>query len=66
MTDVKLNTIFSAVNDSVTVYRFENAWMVEVSGRDVTKEEWPTKKIVCSNLKDVLTLLEEYSNIKLT
>ncbi len=64
--DVKLNTFFSAVNDCVNVYRFENAWMVEVSGKDLDEEEWPTKKIVCSNLKDVLTLLEEYSNIKLT
>jgi hypothetical protein len=66
MAEVKLSTIFSAVNDSVTVYRFENGWMLEVSGRDLAEEEWPTKKIVCSDLKNVLTLLEEYSKIKLS
>lgn len=66
MAEVKLSTVFSAVNDSVTVYRFENGWMVEVSGRDLAEEEWPTKKIVCSDLKNVLTLLEEYSKIKLS
>lgn len=66
MAEVKLSTVFSAVNDSVTVHRFENGWMVEVSGRDLAEEEWPTKKIVCSDLKNVLTLLEEYSKIKLS
>ena len=68
MAEVKVNMVsnmFSAVNDSVTVYRFENGWMVEISGRDHF-DEWPTKKIVCSDLKNVLTLLEEYSKIKLS
>ena len=68
MAEVKVNMVsnmFSSVNDSVTVYRFENGWMVEISGRDHF-DEWPTKKIVCSDLKNVLTLLEEYSNIKLS
>lgn len=68
MNEVKVNMVsnlFSSVNDSVTVYRFENGWMVEISGRD-RFDEWPTKKIVCSDLKNVLTILEEYSKIKLS
>lgn len=68
MNEVKVNMVsnlFSSVNDSVTVYRFENGWMVEISGRDHF-DEWPTKKIVCSDLKNVLTILEEYSKIKLS
>jgi len=68
MAEVKVNMVssmFSAVNDSVTVYRFENGWMVEISGRDHF-DEWPTKKIVCSDLKNVLTILEEYSKIKIS
>ncbi len=65
MAEFKLSTVFSTVSDSVTVYRFENGWMVEISGRD-HDDEWPTKKIVCSDLKNVLTLLEEYSKIKLS
>jgi len=68
MAEVKVNMVsnmFSSVNDSVTVYRFENGWMVEISGRDHF-DEWPTKKIVCSDLKNVLTILEEYSKIKLS
>ncbi len=68
MADVNVNALtnmFSSVNDSVTLYRFENGWMLEISGRD-NFDEWPTKKIVCSDLKNVLTLLEEYSKIKLS
>lgn len=65
MSQSKLSDMFTVVNDSVTVYRFENGWMVEISGRD-SADEWPTKKIVCSDLKNVLTLLEEYSKIKLS
>ena len=65
MAQVKLTEVFSAVNDSVSVYRYDNGWMVEISGRDLAEEEWPTKKIICSDLKNVLTLLEEYSKIKL-
>lgn len=68
MNDVKINMVsnmFSAVNDAVTVHRFENGWMVEISGKDHF-DEWPTKKIICSDLKNVLTILEEYSKIKLS
>lgn len=65
MAQSKLSDLFTSVNDSVTVYRFENGWMVEISGRD-SDDEWPTKKLVCSDLKNVLTLLEEYSKIKLS
>jgi hypothetical protein len=65
MDKAKLSDLFTAVNDSVTVHRFQNGWMVEISGRDAD-DEWPTKKIVCSDLKNVLTLLEEYSKIKLS
>jgi hypothetical protein len=67
MSDVNIHTVknhFSAVNDNVTVYRFENGWMVEISGQGHF-DDWPTKKIVCSDLTNVLTLLEEYSKIKL-
>lgn len=57
--------IFSTVNDAVTVHRFENGWAIEVSGRDST-DEWPTRKFICKDLKEVLTVLEEYSKIKLS
>lgn len=65
MATIKLNETLETVNDSLTIYRYDNGWMVEVGGRDHS-EEWVTKKIVCSDLKNVLTLLEEYSKIKVS
>ena len=62
---VKLNESLAKVNDSVTVYRYDNGWMVEVGGHD-HNDEWATRKIVCSDLKNVFTLIEEYSKIKLS
>lgn len=56
---------FVAVNDNVTVYRFSNGWMVEVSGKD-SNEDWPTKKIACPDLDAVSKLLVEYANIPVT
>lgn len=61
----KLNELFTKVNDSITIYRYDNGWMLEVSGQD-HNDDWPTKKLVCTDLKNVLTLLEEYSKINLT
>jgi hypothetical protein len=53
------------VSDSVTVNRYENGWMVEVSGNDHS-DSWQNKKFIFSDLKNVLTFLEEYSKITLS
>lgn len=55
---------FAKVNDTVTVYRFHNGWMVEVSGKS-SDDEWPTRKIVCEDLTMVHKLLIEYAAIPL-
>ena len=65
MSTNKIAETFDSVNDSVTVYRFDNGWMLEVTGRDKS-EEWITRKIVCPDLKNLLTLLETYSKIKIS
>jgi len=55
---------FSKVNDNVTVYRYHNGWMVEISGRD-KEDEWPTRKIICQDLKEVNQLFIEYAGLPL-
>jgi hypothetical protein len=64
MATIKLSDSLAKVDDSVTVYRYDNGWMMEIRGDDHS-EEWVCKKIICSDLKNVLTLLEEYSKINL-
>lgn len=55
---------FTNVNDSVTIYRFHNGWMVEVSGKD-SNDNWPTRKLACKDLAEVHDLLIEYAVIPL-
>ena len=50
------------VNDHLTVYFYDNAYLVEVGGRDAT-DEWGTVKLVCNTLEDVLVLLKEVDEL---
>ena len=63
-TSVKLSDVFMNVSESVTLNRYENGWMVEVSGNDYD-DRWQNKKFIFPDLKNVLTFVEEYSKIKL-
>ena len=52
------------VNDSFSVYRYDNGWMVEVSGRD-KKEDWKTSKVMCNTEDDLIALIKEYNQTDL-
>ena len=52
------------VNDSFSVYRYDNGWMVEVSGQD-KKEDWKTAKIMCNTEDDLVALIKEYNSMEL-
>ena len=62
---MKLNESLVKVNDCLTVYRYDNGFMVEIGGQD-KNEDWVTRKIVCNDLKQVLTFIEEYSKLPLS
>lgn len=63
MAQIKLSEIFADVSDSLTLNRYENGWMVEISGND-HNDDWQNKKFIFSDLKSTLTFVEEYSKIK--
>ena len=52
------------VNDSFTVNRYDNGWMVEVGGRD-KKEDWKTAKIMCNTEDDLVALIKEYNTMEI-
>ena len=52
------------VNDSFSVNRYDNGWMVEVGGRD-KKEDWKTAKIMCNTEDDLVALIKEYNTIEI-
>lgn len=52
------------VNESITIYRYDNAWMVEIGGRD-KKEDWKNSKTVCNTEEELIALIKEYNSMDL-
>jgi hypothetical protein len=52
------------VNDSFSVNRYDNGWMVEISGRD-KKEDWKTAKIMCNTEDELVALIKEYNSMEI-
>jgi hypothetical protein len=59
----KLNKL-AKVNESITINRYDNGWMVEVGGRD-SDNEWKNCKIVCNTEEEVLAVVKEYNSMDL-
>lgn len=57
-------TKLSKVSESFTVYRYDNGWMVEISGRN-KKEDWTSSKILCNTEEELLNLIKEYNSMEL-
>ncbi len=58
----KVSDKLTKVGEYVNVYFYDNAYMVEVSGRNA-EDDWATVKLVCRNLTEVQTLLEEVDSL---
>jgi hypothetical protein len=54
----------SKVNESITVNRYDNGFMVEISGRD-NEGEWKTAKVLCSSEEDMLLVVKEWNTMEL-
>ena len=54
----KVSDKLTRVSECVNVYFYDNAYMVEVSGRN-EDDNWVAAKLVCRDLTEVQTLLEE-------
>ena len=59
----KLNKL-SKVSESFTVYRYDNGFMIEVSGRD-SDNDWKTCKILCSTEDELIEILKEANSMEL-
>jgi hypothetical protein len=52
------------VNESITINRYDNGWMVEVGGRD-DESEWKNAKVVCNTEEEVLNVVREWNTMDL-
>jgi len=58
----KFSDKLNKTNESVSVYFYDNAYMVEVSGRD-DNDDWLTVKLVAKDLDEVAAMLEEIDGL---
>ena len=60
----KIGDKLTKVNESYTVNRYDNGFMVEASGRN-KKGDYVTAKILCNTLDEVLALVKEAGEMDL-
>ena len=53
-------TKLSKVNESITINRYDNGFMVEVSGRD-GESDWKTAKVLCSTEEEMIAVVREWT-----
>ena len=59
----KLNKL-SKVNESITINRYDNGFMVEVSGRD-NESDWKTAKILCATEEEMIVVVREWTTMEI-
>ena len=59
----KLNKL-DKVNESITVNRYDNGFMVEVGGRD-KENDWKSAKILCATEAEMLDEVIEWNSMEL-
>lgn len=52
------------VNESITINRYDNGFMVEVGGRD-DESEWKTAKVLCNTEEEMLAVVKEWNTMDL-
>ena len=59
----KLNKL-DKVNESITVNRYDNGFMVEVGGRD-KENDWKTAKVLCATEAEMLDVVKEWNTMEI-
>jgi hypothetical protein len=62
---MNINDKLSKVDESFTVYMYDNGFMFEVSGQD-SNEDWATAKIMCTSMEEVAELAQEVAEMERT
>jgi hypothetical protein len=60
---VTISNKLSKVNESFSVYMYDNGFMFEISGRD-SDGEYKTTKILCNTIEQLLALVQEATMIE--
>lgn len=52
------------VSESISINRYDNGWMVEVSGRD-KDNDWKTAKLLCNTEDEMIAVIKEWNTLEL-
>lgn len=52
------------VNESITINRYDNGWMIEVGGRDA-ENDWKTAKILCNTEEEMISVVKEWNTMEI-
>ena len=59
----KLNKL-DKVNESITINRYDNGFMVEVGGRD-KENDWKSAKILCNTEEEMIAVVKEWNSMEI-
>jgi hypothetical protein len=51
------------VNESITINRYDNGFMVEVGGRD-DENDWKTSKVLCTTEEEMIAVVQEWNSME--
>ena len=57
-------TKLSKVNENITINRYDNGFMVEVSGKD-SESDWKTAKVLCNTEDEMIAVIKEWNTMDL-
>ena len=59
---IKVSDKLKKVNESYTINKYDNGYMIEIGGRD-HQDEWKTTKIICLTIQDIINLVLEVDSL---
>ena len=60
----KISDKLIKINESYTVYRYDNGFMVEVGGRD-DENDWKSAKILCNTEEEMIAVVKEWNSMEI-
>ena len=61
---IMISKKLNKVNDCYTINRYDNGFMVEVSGQD-DDGDWKTSKLICNTEEDLITVIKQVNKLEL-
>lgn len=55
--------VLTKIGDQVSIYLYDNGYMVEASGKD-ENDDWATVKLVCESTDELFKLVKQFISLE--